>query len=428
MLMHPIKEKLTGKIFLNTPKVPFVQLAVDELQSTGEDKGYIQYSFYSPSAKEYLHKASIVRVFKPFNWIIGTGAYIDNVSTEMKAKAIAAIKEMRYGQNGYFWINNMRHRMIMHPIKPEFDGKVFIDSPKVPFVELGLSQLKKSQKSSDFISYQFYMPLTEVYTHKLSLVSHFKAWDWVIGTGTYTDYIEKNINMLKKNTEKQIQVIVTEIILLTVVIFLLLILFSIYLINRNIVEPLEKFRSSLHSFFQYLVDPSQKIKPLNINSSDEFGEMSTDINKNIERSIQTQRELSMMIQTIHETVTLTQTDKHGIITDVSQSFCDLSGFKKEELIGEPHYIVRHPEMPRSFFTGMWKVLKEKKIWKGDIKNIRKDGSFYWVETIISVKLTKENEIYGYIAIRHDITKRKILEDKVLKQNNINLQKKPKLNV
>jgi methyl-accepting chemotaxis protein len=407
MVMHPIKEELTGKIFLNTPKVPFVQLAVEALENNAIDRGYIQYSFYSPSAKKYLHKASIVRVFKPFNWIIGTGEYIDNLSEEMKEKALIAIKKMRYADNGYFWINNMRNRMVMHPIKPELDGNVFIDSPKIPFVELGVNTLKKSGKESDFIEYKFYTPLTGEYTHKLSLVNHFKPWGWVIGTGEYTDYIEKNIKYLKAETKIQIETVVKEIVLLTIVIFLFLILFSLYLINRTIVEPLKIFRCSLESFFQYLKDPTQSVETISVTSSDEFGEMSMDINKSIEVTISTHRELSNMLQTINETVIVTQSDEKGIITHVSDSFCVLSGLSKEELIGYPHYVVRHPDMPREIFRDMWKTIKAKKTWSGDIKNVRKDGSTYWVDTTITPKLTQDNEIYGYIAIRYDITQRKM---------------------
>ena len=80
MVMHPIKKKLTGQYFKNNPKVPFVQLGVDKLKQTGGDSAFIAYSFYSPASKKYLHKKSIVFVFKPYNWIIGTGIYPRSLS------------------------------------------------------------------------------------------------------------------------------------------------------------------------------------------------------------------------------------------------------------------------------------------------------------------------------------------------------------
>ena len=67
MVMHPIKKELTGKYFKDNPKVPFVKLGVDALKKSGSDFEFIEYSFYSPASKKYLHKKSIVFVFKPFN-------------------------------------------------------------------------------------------------------------------------------------------------------------------------------------------------------------------------------------------------------------------------------------------------------------------------------------------------------------------------
>lgn len=80
LIMHPIKKELDGKVFKNDKDVPFVQLGVDALKN--KESAYIQYTFYSPSSKKTVEKASIVKVFKPFNWIIGTGAYIDDLSSK----------------------------------------------------------------------------------------------------------------------------------------------------------------------------------------------------------------------------------------------------------------------------------------------------------------------------------------------------------
>ncbi|MEA2027874.1 MAG: cache domain-containing protein [Campylobacterota bacterium] len=424
IIMHPIKEELDGQNFLDFNDTAFKYLAkaLKNLKESGKDRKYLQYTFYSPTTKTHLDKASIVQVFKPYNWIIGTGAYISQHSNDMQEKAKKIIKEIRYGTDGYFWINDMRHQMIMHPIKPELEGKIFIDSPSVPFVELGVSKLQDSQKKSAFIEYKFYTPSTQLYSHKLSLVNHFKPWGWVIGTGIYTDFIDNHIQSLQEQTKKQLERIIVEIALLTFGVFIILILFAIYLTNRTIIEPLKNFKSSLKSFFHYLEDPTQKIQPIEVKSSDEFGQMSQDINHSIELSIENHRELSIMIETINKEVIYTQTDAKGIITKVSETFCKLSGFKKEELIGQPHYVVRHPDMPRALFSDMWKSIQAKKVWRGEIKNVKKDGGFYWVDTTITPKMNKEGEIYGYIAIRTDISDKKALEDK---QNSKKLQKAQK---
>ncbi|WP_456470453.1 cache domain-containing protein, partial [Caminibacter sp.] len=63
--------------------------------------------------------------------------------SELKERIKELVKSARYGKSGYFWINDFNYKMVMHPIKPQFDGKTFINTPKVPFVELGVNALKK---------------------------------------------------------------------------------------------------------------------------------------------------------------------------------------------------------------------------------------------------------------------------------------------
>ena len=104
------------------------------------------------------------------------------------------------------------------------------------------------------------------------------------------------------------------------------------------------------------------------------------------------------------------TNLDGIIIDISQAFCDISGYSKEELIGKSHSIMRHPDMGKSIFADLWKTIKDNKTWEGEVKNLKKDGSFYWVHAIISPKCTKSGGSCGFTAIRYDITDKKEVED------------------
>lgn len=100
-----------------------------------------------------------------------------------------------------------------------------------------------------------------------------------------------------------------------------------------------------------------------------------------------------------DTVMISETDTEGIITYTNHQFREITGFTKEELIGSPHSIIRHPDMPKGVFKAMWKIISAKKIWRGYLKNLRKDGRFYWTLTYIKAELNENGEIKGYIAIR-----------------------------
>ncbi len=93
------------------------------------------------------------------------------------------------------------------------------------------------------------------------------------------------------------------------------------------------------------------------------------------------------------------TDPKGIILSGNEVFIRVSGFKKEELIGKPHNIIRHPDMPRSIFKAVWDTIKSGKPFVGYVKNMAKDGSYYWVLTCIYPMFDSEGKIKKFLSIR-----------------------------
>ena len=97
-------------------------------------------------------------------------------------------------------------------------------------------------------------------------------------------------------------------------------------------------------------------------------------------------------------VIISITNTKGVISYINQSFEDISGFTKEELLGKSHNIVRHPDMPPEAFDDLWKTLKAGKPWLGLVKNRCKNGSYYWVEAYVSPNY-ESGELTGYQSVR-----------------------------
>ena len=95
---------------------------------------------------------------------------------------------------------------------------------------------------------------------------------------------------------------------------------------------------------------------------------------------------------------VSKTDKKGLITYANKKFIEISGYSEEELLGQPHNIVRHPDMPKAIFKGLWDTIEKGKDWRAIIKNLCKDGGFYWVDARITPSY-KDNVIVGYMSIR-----------------------------
>lgn len=109
---------------------------------------------------------------------------------------------------------------------------------------------------------------------------------------------------------------------------------------------------------------------------------------------------------------VSETDEKGIITFASDDFCEVAGYSVEELIGKPHNIVRHPDMPKEAFKSLWETVKKGEVWTGYVKNATKDGNFYWVFATVYPTITNEGK-KGYLSCRKKATTSEIEKATIL---------------
>lgn len=179
----------------------------------------------------------------------------------------------------------------------------------------------------------------------------------------------------------------------------LMLMIQMGLLRSSVLKPMRDMSRTIKS----IIKTKQYNQSVEVLRKDEIGEMSTLFNKLLVKTNNLIFNLKYLNIAIDKTLIVSRADRYGKITDVNDNFCHISGYTAEELIGSPHNLVRHPDMPADVFEDLWHTIQNKQIWRGEIKNLRKDGTSYYVMSYIIPILDQQDDLIEYLSIRQDIT-------------------------
>ena len=256
----------------------------------------------------------------------------------------------------------------------------------------------------DFLSAEYLCDDASKGCDVIAYVSDMKGFNWILSVGIFTDGL---ISKVKSHQNVIYQEFTNKII--AYVVYLIIILVVIFIINNFVRINFESnFGKIIKSFSK--AQKENDLIPINTLKFNEFKILAENMNKAIvdknEQEEEKEENLSFLNQyknAVDISSVLTKTNKNGIIIFANDAFCKISGYDRDEIVGNTHKIVKHPESSSQIYKEAWDTIRRKEIWQGMFKNLSKQGKEYYIQTTIIPILDTDGEVYEYVGIGSDVT-------------------------
>ena len=194
-----------------------------------------------------------------------------------------------------------------------------------------------------------------------------------------------------------------------------------FIISYIIGNGLDRSLRLLTSIAKDVAEDKKVIIPYNLNNTDEMGKlfytmyiMQKLIYERTQKLNTSINDLQQFINAMNQSAIISKTDVDGLITYVNSKFCEVTGYKEDELLGKTHSMLRDPDINDDFYKSMWQTLTSKNIFHATFRNIKKNNEPFYVDATIVPLLDNQGDISEYIAIRYDVTEIVNAKDRALK--------------
>ncbi len=305
IIMHPIKPSLDGKNLVNA-KGPDGKYIFKLLSETAKEKGagFVDYKWPKPGSDKPVNKISYVKLFKPWNWVIGGGIYLESTEKELQKKILKTINSIRYGKDrsGYMFIYNSKGICVLHAAKPSLVGKNLYEfkDKKGNYVIKDLIKAADSSSDGGFFQYFWPKPGSDTPIAKISFARKLKGWDWNIGTGSYTDDIDKIVKKKTVQIQQRISSEIMKTVLILLCIFVLALVSAYFVVGKGVVAPIKRMINILKDIAEGEGDLTKRIED---HSGDETEELAEWFNKFIDNLREMIKQVKLDAEKLQESST-----------------------------------------------------------------------------------------------------------------------------
>jgi len=371
-------------------------------------EGYLEYEWKNPGEKEVRPKALYMAYFEPWDWIISVSSYRSEFSFLFKITDLqSSLESFHFGETGYAFILDKNGELLVSTdAAAEKDFLEHANCKEDFFKEM-------QTRESGQLFYQCKRSGAKHLRKKLISFHHIPRLDCVVASSVFIDEMRGPLVKLEN-------IIITTII----AILLLILLISLYL-GTAITRPLTRLTKDMTSVSSGDFDIT-----LDEDAHGEIGDLArhfngfmnrlqvahAQLNEEIGDRIQAEAQLKLFGKVFESALEgITITDSEGTIISINQSFTDITGFSRDEVIGENPKILKSDKHDEKFYQDMWKSITTDGQWSGEIWNRKKNGEAYPEFLSISAIYDNEGTISHYAAVFHDISERKSQEEQIKHQ-------------
>mgnify|MGYP001470837575 FL=1 len=297
--------------------------------SEQQQEGFYEYVWSKPGEAGNEHrKVTFFKKFEPFDWLIGTGLYLEDVEAQIKSDLLEQISAIRFGQNGYFFVSNWQGICFAHGAQPNLVGKNLweaVDSKgnKTSQSLIALAQ----QENGGYVEFWWRKPDTGQERPKIAYTRGVPEWEWMIGTGVYLDDVEIGITEVEAELGQELyQGLSKTILLSSLTLILFLVLFRI--INRRLLSDFSQFTS----FFEQAANENKEIDQ-RVLRFDELYQLADNANRMLREKTAVKQDLQNekdRYQALYD-ASFGGVIMHdqGLILDCNKSLSDITGYSTE---------------------------------------------------------------------------------------------------
>ncbi len=414
-ILYPTEPGHEGKKMLDLRDAEGSYVIREEIRKAKEQgSGFVRAYWKKPGGPDQMiyPKISYVKLFKPLDWIIGTGVYLDDKEKAARNKILKRIESINYGRDDYVYVLGTDGRLLSHPID-SLVNKALSDIKNPERVKVIKDQLALCEKNGEgFLRYRWMKPSLDRRAEKLTFVKSYPRWGWIIGTGVYIDDVETKVAKANSSFREKFK----SRLILAFCFFAFFIIASLFLSAFL----WRKVKSGLDSFREFFIQSAAEHTVIDESALafSEFSEIASYANRmNFERMTAENRLKSSeqkyrnILESIEEGYY--EVDLTGRLTFCNQALCDILGYDMTELKLMEYKDYMDVDNSRAIYRTFNKVYRtgvSEKVF--DWKVVRRDGERRYLQTSVALLKDNDGNRTGFRGMARDITEKKQVEEEL----------------